>query len=88
MKGMIALPRGVKGSGTTPRARKTLDEKIADIEKNIDAHKSAIAELTTQKKTLLEEKEREKTGELLKVIGESGMTADQLLELIQKNSGN
>jgi len=79
------MPRGVKGSGTPRTPKKSIDERIADIEKTIEAYKKQISELTAQKKALIEEKELERTSELLKALKETGMSTDQILELIKKN---
>ena len=75
------MPRGVKGSGKT---RKTTDEKIADIEKAIAANKQATADLMAQKRALVRAKKSENKNELIKVVAESGMSTDELRELIGK----
>ena len=59
-------------------ARKTFDDRIADIDRK-------IAELTEEKKDLLNQKEQARKDGLLKIIDKSGLTADELLELIEKN---
>ena len=79
------MPRGEKGTGA-PRRRKSIEDKIADLDRSIEAHKNTIAELTNQKKVLIGEREREKTQELLKVMEASGMTADELIELVKVNA--
>ena len=75
------MPRGVKGSG---KSKKTIDEKIADIEKAIAANKEAIADLMAQKRALMKAKKNENKNELMKVVAESGISTDELRELIGK----
>lgn len=75
------MPRGVRGSGKT---KKTTDEKIADIEKAIAANKMATADLMAQKRALVRAKKSENKNELIKVVAESGMSTDELRELIGK----
>ena len=78
------MPRGIKGSGIARKSRKPIDERIADIEKTIEEYKAKIADLNNQRKALLDEKERENRDELLKIISNSGMSAQQIQELIDK----
>ena len=80
------MPRGQKGTGA-PRRRKTIDEKIATIDKSIEMHKDAIAGLSNRRKALVGEREQEKNQELLKIMDETGLTADQLIELVKNNAG-
>lgn len=75
------MPRGVKGSGEPRAPRKTVNDKIAAIDAKIEKLKQEIAELTAQKKELENIKEQKKTSELLKVMEESGLSADELLEI-------
>ena len=75
------MPRGVKGSG---KARKTVDERIADIEKTIAGHKKSISTLNAQRRTLMKTRNSENKNELIKVVASSGMSADELRELIGK----
>jgi hypothetical protein len=78
------MPRGVKGTGTPRKPKKTIDEKVSDIDVAIEGLKAKIAELNKEKKSLLETRETEKTTELLKVINDSGMSASDLLALVKK----
>ena len=79
------MPRGVKGPGKTKKTtKKTIDEKIADIEKSIADHKKAVSLLNAQRRALHKTKKSENKSELLKVVAESGMSADELRELIAK----
>ena len=75
------MPRGIKGSGT-PKIKKAIDDRIAAIEAEIEGHKAAIEKLAGDRKELIAEKRRETTNELLKVIEQSGMSPEQLLELV------
>ena len=82
------MARGKPGAGpTTPRVRKTIEVRIADIEKSIEDHKRVIAELSDQRKALLEEQKLEKVNALLKVMEENGMNVDQLMELAKSGAG-
>ena len=58
------MPRGV---------RKTLDEQIADIDRQ-------ISELTELKKKLKDQKEQEDIRRLLDAVKKSGLTPEQLVE--------
>lgn len=58
------MPRGV---------RKTLDEQIADIDRQ-------ISELTELKKKLMDQKEQEDIRKLLDAVKKSGLTPEQLVE--------
>lgn len=58
------MPRGV---------RKTLDEQIADVDRQ-------ISELTELKKKLKEQKEQEDIRKLLDAVKKSGLTPEQLVE--------
>ena len=75
------MPRGVRGSG---KPRKSVDERIGEIDKAIDVHKKEIAALMVQRKALLKDKKNENKDELIKVVAESKLTPDQLRELINK----
>ena len=75
------MPRGVKGSGKT---KKTIDEKIEIIEQTISDHKKTIADLNAQKRALIKSKKNENKNELIKVVAESGISTDELRELIDK----
>ncbi len=77
------MPRGVKGSGTPAKPRKTTDQKIKSIDASIAKLKEQIADLNMKRKSLLEVKELEQKSELLKVIDQSGMTTDELLALVK-----
>jgi hypothetical protein len=70
------MPRGVK---------KNIDDRIAEIDKVIEAHKNKLDDLKAERKALLEARELERTSELLKIIDESGMSTDQLIELVKKS---
>jgi hypothetical protein len=78
---MLLMPRGVKGSGTPRKSRKPTDERIADLDKKIEQKKREIADLNDQRNGLLESRELEKTNELLKLISDTGLSTDELLEL-------
>ena len=75
------MPRGVKGSG---KSKKTTDERIAEIEKAIAESKKVTAGLLAQKRALMRTKKSENKSELIKVIAESGVSTDELRELIGK----
>ena len=75
------MPRGVKGSG---KSRKTTADKIADIEKAIAEHKKEIANLNAQKRALVKKVDSESKNELIKVVADSGISTDELRELIGK----
>ena len=64
------MPRGPK---------KSIEEKIVDIDKK-------IAELIEEKKDLMDKKEQESKVELLKIIDKSGLSTEELLELIESKS--
>ena len=76
------MPRGVKGSG---KSLKTADQKIIDIDKDIETHKKAIADLMMTKKSLIKEKNKEDKEEVKRVAARSGLTADELRALIEKH---
>ena len=73
------MARGVKGSGKT---RKTIDERLADVDGAIAGHKAAIADLMTQRRQLAKLKKNENKNELMKVVAASGISTDELRELI------
>jgi phage shock protein A len=75
------MPRGVKGSG---KPKKTIDERIADIDVSIAGLKKDVSDLMAQKRSLQKEKKNENKNELIKVVAESGLTPDELLDLINK----
>ena len=76
------MARGVKGSG---KEQKTANQRIIDIDKDIAAHKKAIAELTITKKNLIKDKKKEDKEEVKKVAAGSGLSAAELRELIDKH---
>jgi len=75
------MARGVKGSG---KDQITTDEKIASIDKEIESHKKAITELTKNRKTLLKNKKNEDKEEVIKIAAESGLSAAELRDLIDR----
>jgi uncharacterized coiled-coil protein SlyX len=74
------MPRGVRGSGKN----KNIDERIADIEAEISAQKKTVAALNAKKRKLLKEKNDESKNALMKIVANSGMTEDDLRNLIDK----
>ena len=76
------MPRGVRGSSKDLR---TIDEKIIDIDKEIESHKQAITDLSKDRKALLNAKAEEDKEEVRKIAAESGLTAAELRELIDKH---
>jgi septal ring factor EnvC (AmiA/AmiB activator) len=75
------MPRGVKGSGTPKKARKSIDQRISELQATIQEKKDSIKSLEDQMKMLYEEKKREQTTEILNVLKDTGMTPEELLEL-------
>ena len=71
------MARATKGSN--------IDEKIIDIDKEIESHKKAITELTKNRKSLFNAKKNEEKEELKKIAAESGLSAAELRELIEKH---
>ena len=61
---------------------KPIGERIAEIEKDILAHKAAISELAKAKKKLMREKRNEENQELAKIAISSGLTPAELQELL------
>jgi len=76
------MPRGVKGSGVKP-PNKSIEDKIAEQDDIIKTCKSKIAEANRQKKALLETKEKQDAVVLLDIMKETGMTAQQLLDIVK-----
>ena len=71
------MPRGVK---------KTVDyaEALAEIDKKIAANKAAMKDLTKQRNQLLSKKKSADMDAALKIIGEKGISATELLEMLDK----
>ena len=76
------MPRGVKGSGT-PRQIKSLDERLAEIEATIETLTNQLSEAKAQRKILIAEKEKENATAIIKAMKKSGISTDELLDLIQ-----
>ena len=64
---------------------KTTNEKIAEVDNEIASHQKAISELKSHKKKLLLEKQLEDQEAVRRVAVESGLTAAELQELIDKH---
>lgn len=64
--------------------RRPADERIAEIDKKIDAHKAAIEKLESKKKTILNPKPRASKAAGLKILiskaKEAGMTNEEIAE--------
>ena len=60
-------------------------DKDAAIAKLEDNYKAKLAKLKAERKDLVESKERERLDKLADVIADSGMTADELQDLIERN---
>ena len=58
--------------------RKTYEEKLADIDRKIE-------KLETDKRNIIEGKEKERKDELLRILDRSGMSVDELRDLIDNN---
>ena len=71
------MARAAKGSA--------IDEKIIEIDREIESYKKAITELAKSKKALLNAKKNEEKEELKRIAAESGLTASELRELIEKH---
>ena len=71
------MPRGVK---------KTVDytEAIAEIDKKIAANKAALKDLTKQRNQLMSKKKNADMDAALKIIGDKGISASELLEMLDK----
>ena len=69
------------------RVKKSNDDKIAEkeaaIEKLKDSYKNKLARLQAEKKELVEKKERDDKDELTSMIASSGITADELREILE-----
>ena len=76
------MARGVKNPG---KDNKTIEEKVADIIAEIEAHKNAIKDLKDKKKKLLVDAQKEDLEQVKKIAVESGLSADELRELIEKS---
>ena len=77
------MPRGVKGTGKDLRS---VDEKIADAEKEIEEHKKAITELTKGIRGYKKEKKTEDKEAVRQIAAESGLTAVELKALIDSRN--
>jgi len=71
------MPRGVK---------KTVDyaKEIEEIEKKIEANKNLIDTLKKEKLALKHEQQKSEKVKLVKMIADSGLTTDQLTDLLAK----
>ena len=78
------MPRGVKGSGT-PKTAKSLDAKIAENDARIESLQSQLDEAKSKRKELQQLKGKSEIEAIHKIIHKSGMSANQLKELIEKN---
>jgi len=77
------MPRGVKGSGP-PKPGKSIESKIADIDEVIDNLQTKLADAKARKKEFLQIKEQADLETIQKLIHKSGMTPDELKEMIKK----
>lgn len=71
------MPRGVK---------KTVDyaKEIEEIEQKISTHKNLIDTLKKEKSNLKREQQKAEKVKLVELIADSGLTAEQLSDLISK----
>ena len=72
------MPRGVRSP------KKTIDQQIEELDAKIASYQQQIADVKDVKKKLLKEKEEAQIIEIKNILNESGMTADELAELIAK----
>ena len=70
-----------------PRGRKKqenilLDQKLADVTKQIDKAETTLKELRRQKKEIEQQIEERKKEQLYKAVIESGKTIEEILEVL------
>jgi len=81
VKGVIDMPRGVKGSGTA-RPGKSVDARIAENDALIESLQAKLTESKAKRKELHQIKSKADLEAIQKVIHKSGLTAEELKELI------
>ncbi|MDR1439460.1 MAG: hypothetical protein LBJ10_05470 [Clostridiales bacterium] len=82
------MPRGIKGSGPKKNLGRPIDEQVAEIDAEIAAYKQKISAAKKQRSALLNGKQKEYSEAISKVMKETGLTAEQLLELAKKASSD
>ena len=75
------MPRGVKGSGKV-KPPKSLESRIAENDALIESLQTKLTEARAKRKELRRIKEKSEIEAIQKIIHKSGMTPDQLKELI------
>ena len=75
------MPRGVKGSGMQ-KSGKSLDTKIAENEALIESLQAKLVDAKAKRKELQQIKNRHDLNEIQKIIQKSGISAEDLKELI------
>ena len=75
------MPRGVKGSGNA-KPTKSLESRIAENDALIESLQTKLTEARAKRKELRRIKEKSDIEAIQKIIHKSGMTPDQLKELI------
>ena len=85
------MPRGVKGSGTSKpkKVQKTAAERIIDIDATMaelkEERKNLLKQVKQEEKELAAAKEQQAKEEVAKLIAETGVSADEIRALIEKN---
>ena len=75
------MPRGVKGSGT-PKTGKSIETKIAENDALIESLQAKLAEAKAKRKELLQIKSKSDLEAIQKIIHKSGLTPEELKNLI------
>jgi predicted house-cleaning noncanonical NTP pyrophosphatase (MazG superfamily) len=77
------MPRGVKGSGTA-RGGKSVDAKIAENDARIEALQAQLSEAKARRKELASVKSQSDLEAIQKIIHKSGLSPDELKDLIEE----
>ena len=75
------MPRGVKGSGP-PRTGKSVDARIAENNALIESLQEKLSEAKAKRKELMQIKSKSDLEAIQKIIHKSGLTPEELKELI------